>query len=69
MIKIIKYNNNSGLKKLVKVLNERRKSDNSNIVLVKRIINDVKKNKLKALKKYEKKYSKNNQIKIPKKKN
>ena len=68
MIKIIKYNNNSGLKKLVKVLNERRKSDNSNIVLVKRIINDVKKNKLKALKKYEKKYSKNNQIKIPKKK-
>ena len=69
MIKIIKYNNNSGLKNLVNVLNQRRKLDNSNIDLVKRIINDVKKNKLKALKKYEKRYSKNNQIKIPKKKN
>ena len=68
MIKIIKYNNNSGLKNLVNVLNQRRKLDNSNIDLVKRIINDVKKNKLKALKKYEKRYSKNNQIKIPKKK-
>ena len=35
--------------------------------LVNKIINDVKKNKFKALKKYENKYSKNKEIKLSKK--
>ena len=67
MIKIIKYNNASGLKKLVSFLDQRRDSNNAEIDLVKKIINDVKKNKLIALKKYEKKYSKNQEIKLSRK--
>ncbi len=67
MIKIIKYNNASGLKKLVSFLDQRRDSNNAEIDLVKKIINDVKKNKFKALKKYEKKYSKNQEIKLSRK--
>ena len=58
MIKIIKYNNGSGYNKLLNFLNQRRNSNNTDVDLVNKIINDVKKNKLKALKKYEKKYSK-----------
>ncbi len=68
MIKIIKYNNGQGLRKLVSFLGKRRVSNNAELDLVKKIINDVKKNKSAALKKYEKKYSKNNEIKISKKK-
>ena len=67
MIKIIKYNNASGLKKLTSFLDQRRDSNNAEIDLVKKIINDVKKNKFKALKKYEKKYSKNKEIKLSRK--
>ena len=69
MVKIIKYINKSGLIKLVNFLDRRRNTNNEEMYLVKKIIDDVKKNKLNALKKYEKKYSKNNQIKISKKKN
>ena len=43
MIKIIKYNNSSGLKKLVSFLDQRRDSNNAEINLVKKIIYDVKK--------------------------
>ncbi len=68
MIKIIKYNNSSGFKKLINFLEQRRDSNNAEIDLVKKIINDVKKKKFKALQKYEKKYSKNNEIKLSKKK-
>ena len=68
MVKIIKYINKSGLIKLVNFLDRRRNTNNEEMYLVKKIIDDVKKNKLNALKKYEKKYSKNNQIKISKKK-
>ena len=67
MIKIIKYNNASGLKKLTSFLDQRRDSNNAEIDLVKKIINEVKKNKFKALKKYEKKYSKNQEIKLSRK--
>ena len=67
MIKIIKYNNASGIKKLVSFLDQRRDSNNAEIDLVKKIINDVKKNKFIALKKYEKKYSKNQEIKLSRK--
>ncbi len=69
MVKIIKYINKLGPIKLVNFLDRRRNTNNEEIYLVKKIIDDVKKNKLNALKKYEKKYSKNNQIKISKKKN
>ena len=68
MIKIIRYSNKTGLNKLVSFLDQRRDSNYAEIDLVRKIINDIKKNKLKALKKYEKKYSKNNEIKLSRKK-
>ena len=68
MIKIIRYSNTTGLNELVSFLDQRRDSNYAEIDLVKKIINDIKKNKLKALKKYEKKYSKNNEIKLSRKK-
>ena len=68
MIKILKFSNGSGYNKLTNFLDQRRNSNNTDVDLVNKIINDVKKNKLKALKKYEKKYSKNKKIKLSKKK-
>ena len=68
MIKLLKYSNRSGHAKLVNFLDQRRNSNNSDVDLVNKIIKDVKKNKFKALKKYEKKYSKNNEINLTKKK-
>lgn len=68
MIKILKFSNRSGYNKLTNFLDQRRNSNNTDVDLVNKIINDVKKNKLKALKKYEKKYSKNKEIKLSKKK-
>ena len=68
MIKIIKYGSGSGLKKLISFLDQRRNSNSTDVNLVNKIINDVKKNKFKALKKYESKYSKNKEIILPKKK-
>ena len=59
MIKIIKYRNGSGHNFLKNFLDRRRNSKNTDVDLVNKIINDVKKNKFKALKKYENKYSKN----------
>jgi len=67
MIKIIKYSNNIGQNKLVSFLDQRRNSNDSDVELVNKILNDVKKNKFQALKKYENKYSKNNEIKPSKK--
>ena len=67
MIKVIKYNNRPGYNKLISFLDQRRSSNNTDIGLVNKIINDVKKNKMKALKKYENKYSKNKEIKISEK--
>ena len=68
MIKILKFSNGSGYNKLTNFLDQRRDSNNTDVDLVNKIINDVKKNKFKALKKYEKKYSKNKEIKLSKKK-
>ena len=67
MIKIIKYSNNIGQNKLVSFLDQRRNSNDSDVELVNKILNDVKKNKFQALKKYENKYSKNKEIKPSKK--
>ena len=69
MIKIIKYSFGSGSKKLISFLDQRRNSSSTDVNLVNKIINDVKKNKFKALKKYESKYSNNNEIILSKKKN
>ena len=63
-IKILKYNNKSGLYKLINFLDQRRAEKNSHSELVKKILQDVKKNKMKALKKYEIKFGKNNEIKL-----
>ena len=53
---------------MLNFLDQRRNSNNTDVDLVNKIINDVKKNKFKALKKYENKYSKNNEINLSKKK-
>ena len=68
MIKIIKYRNGSGHNYLKNFLDRRRNSKNTDVDLINKIINDVQKNKFKALKKYENKYSKNKEIKLSKKK-
>ena len=68
MIKIIKYSRGSGHKKLISFLDQRRNLNNTDVELVNKIINDVKKYKHEALKKYENKYSKNKEINISKKK-
>ena len=68
MIKLIKFSNGSGYNKLTNFLDQRRNSNNTDVDLVNKIINDVKKNKLKALKKFENKYSNNKEIKPSKKK-
>ena len=55
-------------KKIEIILNRRRKLDISNTKTVSKIINDIKKDKKKALLKYEIKFSKNYRITLPKKK-
>ena len=64
MIKILNTNNRNYLLNINKFLNNRRLKARSNKSVVKKILNDVKKNKIKALIKYEKKFSKNSKIKV-----
>ncbi len=64
MMQVIDCKNKNYKKKLNNFLLQRRLSKNSEIKIVKKIIKDIKKNKFKALLKYEKKISNNNQIKI-----
>ena len=63
MIKIYKFKGQGGLKKLEKVLDKRRIYQNKNLPIVSTILREIKKNKNKAILKYEKKYSDNNLIK------
>tara|TARA_B110000881_G_scaffold205228_1_gene207493 strand:- start:623 stop:1924 length:1302 start_codon:yes stop_codon:yes gene_type:complete len=56
-------NKKNFLASLETIINKRRAQNPKNYLLVKKIIQDVKKNKDKALIKYEKKYSKKNKIK------
>ena len=63
MIKINKFNGSKGLKRLDQILDKRRSSQNHKVNVVSKILKDIKKNKYKALIKYEKKFSDNNQIK------
>ena len=63
MIKINNFNGSKGLKRLDQILDKRRSSQNHKVNVVSKILKDIKKNKYKALIKYEKKFSNNNQIK------
>ena len=64
MIKVINCKTKNYKKKLNSFLDNRRINKNVNTNIVIQILKDVKKNKYKALLKYEKKFSGNNQIKI-----
>ena len=63
MIKINKFSGSMGILKLEQILDKRRNVKNTNINLVSKILKDIKKNKNKAVIKYEKKFSNNNRIK------
>ena len=64
MIKFLNSKNKNYKKKLIDFLEQRRTVKNIDTSIVKKILNDVKKNKNKALLKYEKKFGKNKSIKI-----
>jgi len=63
MIKVINSNNKNYIKKINIFLEKRRKEKKFDTKFVSNIINQVRKNKIKALLKFEKKYSKNKNIK------
>ena len=67
-MKIINCSNKNYLKKLVSFLDVRRAEKNQNLKVIDKILKDVKKNKSKALLKYEMKFSKNKEINISKNK-
>ena len=62
MIKILNYSLKNSSKKLNKFLNERRIGKLNNTKVVLKILKEIKKDKLKAVLKYEKKYSNNKNI-------
>ncbi len=66
MIKLIDCKNKTYLKNLSKILDKRRYIKNKDLNIVSKILNDVKKDGFKALKKYEIKFSKNKKIKVSK---
>ena len=64
MIKFIDCKDKSYLSRVNKILSKRRNAQNQDIKIVKKILNDVRKNELKALKKYEIRFSGNSEIRI-----
>ena len=64
MIKLIDCKDKSYLSRVNKILSKRRNAENQDIKIVKKILNDVRKNELKALKKYEIRFSGNSEIRI-----
>ena len=68
-MRIVNCTNRNYIKKIKLILDSRRNKDISKSKVVEKILEDIKKNKKKALIKYEKKYSKNTEIIISKKKN
>ena len=68
MIKVLNCNNKNYINKLTKFLNLRRIGKNVDIKIVSKILKDVKKNKFKAVLKYEKRFSKNLEIRLSKNK-
>ncbi len=67
MIKILDCKNSNYLSRLKLILEKRRSGSKTNTDIVTKIVKDIKKNKQKALLKYEKKFSKNNKVKPTKK--
>ena len=67
MIKILDCKNSNYLSRLRLILEKRRFRSKINTDIVIKIVKDVKKNKKKALLKYERKFSQNNKIKPSKK--
>ena len=63
MIKQINCNKKNYLDNLTKFLELRRSSKKPETKIISKILSDIKKNKNKALIKYEKKFSRNSQIK------
>ena len=68
MIKTFNYTGKNSIYKLETYLNKRRSSKSVNTSIVNKIIRDVKRNKNKAVLKYEKKFSQNNQLQPSKEK-
>ena len=68
MIKTFNYTGKNSIYKLETYLNKRRSSKSVNTSIVSKIIRDVKRNKNKAVLKYEKKFSQNNQLQPSKEK-
>ena len=64
MIKVLDCKNKNYISNLYTILEKRRSGRKFNTNIVSKIIKDVKKNKLKSLLKYEKRFSKNNEIKL-----
>ena len=63
MIKTFKFKNQNSLKNLSIFLEKKRSEKKNDIKIINKIINEIKKNKYKSLIKYEKKFSKNIEIK------
>ena len=66
MIKIFECKDKNYLNKLTVFLDKRRNDKNNNTKKVSLILRDIKKNKIKALIKYEKRFSKNKKINLSK---
>ena len=62
MLKVLNCTNRNNLKKLIDFLNKRRLGNRANTQIVKQILKDIKKNKRRAVIRYEKKFSKNSEI-------
>ena len=62
MIKILNYESKKDSKNLLKFLNERRDGNSINTSVVDKILRDIKKNKIKAVLKYEKKFDNNKNL-------
>ena len=67
-MKIINCSSKNNLKKLVNILYSRRDEKIKNSKVIDKILQNIKKNKYKALLKYEMKFSKNKEINISKNK-
>ena len=66
MINVLDCKKSNYLSRLKSILEKRRSGNKINSDIAIKIVKDVKKNKQKALLKYEKKFSKNKQVKISK---
>ena len=62
MIKVLNCKKDNYKKKLINFLENRRSRNTVDTSIARKILNDIKKNKLKAVIKYEKRFSKNNKI-------